>query len=568
MHQIVEYTFPLLIRLNLSKCSIHDIKLNKSFAVAMRLDNLIYLDISQNNIGHIPQGTFQQLSRLQLLHLDGNSELSNIEPFSFVGLTSLKVLQISGTRLRYLPNNSFYGLSNVTELDVSKNKIENVGEGAFMGLVSAFKVNISHNRIENTYVILIGLANASVLDLSYNEINTWDVLKYYSRQIILLLDGNKLQMIKALSFESFADLRELYLRGNSIRVIETDAFQGLNSLESLYLTNNQIDVTQNMFSGLGLLQYLYVDTYDICCAKPASVDDDRCFAPRDSIASCENMIAVPFLGACLWILCACALLGNVFVIIYRSIKQRNSKMTTYNLLVLQLSFSDMLMGVYLTVIAIMNTLFSGQYGFEDKQWRYSCLCTFCGVVATLSSEASAMFILYITVDRAVAISNPFSILSFNGKTRYCIIGIIWTMAILISVIPVIDTNTFHGSFYARSSVCISLPLTKHEGRGWTYAFIIFIGLNFMLFLGVAVGQLYIYFRIRRASMFLGTKEQQQQAAVARSLFTVVMTDVLCWIPIALLGGYSTSMGEGCYFVIILVTESIGFHRTFATDVAC
>ena len=63
-----------------------------------------------------------------------------------------------------------------------------------------------------------------------------------------------------------------------------------------------------------------------------------------------------------------------------------------------------------------------------------------------------------------------------------------------------------------------------------------IVLNFMLFLLIALGQVVIYKAVRANSMATSvTRRQSQDSDIARRLFTVAMTDFLCWFPIGLLG---------------------------------
>ena len=69
-------------------------------------------------------------------------------------------------------------------------------------------------------------------------------------------------------------------------------------------------------------------------------------------------------------------------------------------------------------------------------------------------------------------------------------------------------------------------------------------LNFALFVLIAVGQCLIYWTVRTSSM--GTTasgsgtgssnaRRSQDMTIARRLFTIVLSDFLCWFPIGLLG---------------------------------
>ena len=103
----------------------------------------------------------------------------------------------------------------------------------------------------------------------------------------------------------------------------------------------------------------------------------------------------------------------------------------------------------------------------------------------------------------------------------------------------------------------TLPVTRRQYAGRTYSFAVTIVLNFVLFLLIAFGQLAIYSSIRSNTM-TGTKRSQQSkdTDIARRLFTIAMSDFLCWFPIGCLGllasrGVAVS-GEASVALAVLV----------------
>ena len=73
-------------------------------------------------------------------------------------------------------------------------------------------------------------------------------------------------------------------------------------------------------------------------------------------------------------------------------------MTSQTIFVLNLSLSDLLMGLFLFIIAIADLEYRNVYGFNDSKWRSSVTCTVAGLLATVSSEASVLFIFLITAE--------------------------------------------------------------------------------------------------------------------------------------------------------------------------
>jgi hypothetical protein len=225
----------------------------------------------------------------------------------------------------------------------------------------------------------------------------------------------------------------------------------------------------------------------------------------------------------------------MFVFIY-NIKNLKKKSTgAYYILTINLSCADFLMGVYLIIIAVTNLHYTGRYGLSDYLWRHSITCTISGIIATISSEVSAFTVFLITLDRFVAIRFPFSDLKLTRKSSLLFLTMAWILAILLALFPLLP-GVDYDDFYAQSGICIYLPLSVVRRAGWEYSMAIFVGVNFLLFLGILVGQISIFVEVVRVGNNVrSTKTKQREASLAGTLFAIVLTDVFCWIPIGTIG---------------------------------
>ncbi|XP_061184857.1 G-protein coupled receptor GRL101-like [Saccostrea echinata] len=232
-----------------------------------------------------------------------------------------------------------------------------------------------------------------------------------------------------------------------------------------------------------------------------------------------------------------ATFGNIIAFLYNFLSFRSRAISAYSIFTCNLNFSDMLMGLYLYIIAFINLVYTGTYGLEDYSWRHSTLCTVAGIIATTSSESSALFVSLITLDRILAIRNPLSWrrLTKVGASLLSILS--WVISLSLAVFPILpmDLSSFY-DFYAQTSICIYLPLSVHRKSGWQYSVAVFVGFNFFLFLGILVGQFMILFEVIKS----GRKVQssgtlQRDIALAKSVCAVVVTDLFCWIPIGIIG---------------------------------
>ena len=244
------------------------------------------------------------------------------------------------------------------------------------------------------------------------------------------------------------------------------------------------------------------------------------------------------LQICIWILGILAFLGNLLVIIWRIIDKEENRVHSF--LLTNLAVADLLMGVYLLTIAIMDVRWQGEYFKHDIEWRSGLGCKIVGILSMLSSEVSVLILTIITMDRFTAIVFPFKFKRLTYKTAvFTCIGV-WIFGVVISVIPItglayfFDTSGNFG-FYSRSAVC--LPLQLSEGTpsaGWEYSVAFFVGMNFVSFTFILVAYIIIFWTVKRAARAVRSTNLNKESAMAKRLVFIVMTDFCCWMPIIII----------------------------------
>ena len=415
----------------------------------------------------------------------------------FIFLVNLKTLDLSDNLIQIIHTNTFSSLKYLKSLDLSGNNlIGHIENGGFYGLQNVPQIDLMNTQLK--------------------------------------------EITKGL-FEGLANLDNLTISSEKLQNIEEGAFSSLSTITYLDIRNNSnLHVTMGMFVGLRNLDSLYADSYGFCCVKPKSVSSERCFAPTDSIASCEHLIGIGFLRILVWVMGVFALVGNTAVLIYRIAYDRERLKQTFAILIINLGVSDFLMGVYLIIIGGVNIRYEGEFVYYEREWRDNWLCTFCGVVSAISSETSVLLIFLITVDRFIAVKYPFKMLKRRTIQICCVFA--WVASIAVAVAPLViesmpglKNSTDLPGFYTGNSVCVALPITSDKNPGWTYSVAVYIVFNFFVFLFVAIGQLIIYLEVRRTSSRLASNRQLNEGSIARSLLAVVATDFCCWCPIGILG---------------------------------
>jgi len=209
-----------------------------------------------------------------------------------------------------------------------------------------------------------------------------------------------------------------------------------------------------------------IDILQICdgiadCDDESDEQDCPVAASIQSIfASDTEMIANPFIKALFWIMGFTVLAGNAYVIIFTSIflikKKTIDFMGFHQVIVLNISIADFIMGIYLLTIAIHSTLFKGSYGKIDHEWRSSLKCSLIGSLAVISSEASCFLMVVLAAFKMRNITNALGSLTASSRPwKFCLIAS-WLLSIILSLAP---TYNLTSKYFLHS---FSLSISVHH----------------------------------------------------------------------------------------------------------
>ncbi|XP_067865584.1 toll-like receptor 13 [Heterodontus francisci] len=202
----------------------------------------LVLNMSQNEIKHLGNGSFSHLPSLRILRIDQN-QLTRVSGASFKGLWKLSVLNLSCNHIEALYSFSFRGLINLHTLLLSKNHLSVVHVDAFSSLTKLASLDLHLNSLKdltNLTVATMNLPNLKALDVSNNSISQvgfWNV--------------------------SFPALQKLNLSYNPITHMDSGAFLKMPNLSSLAFDGLHFNVSQLHLTNLGLLRALQVSRSSI-----------------------------------------------------------------------------------------------------------------------------------------------------------------------------------------------------------------------------------------------------------------------------------------------------------------
>ncbi|ESO84263.1 hypothetical protein LOTGIDRAFT_108234, partial [Lottia gigantea] len=275
--------------------------------------------------------------------------------------------------------------------------------------------------------------------------------------------------------------------------------------------------------------FRYFDKIHFC----AYVSDVISCEPRgDGISSQENLLENIVLRISVWVVAVLACAGNIIVLLGRFLLKEDNQIHSF--FIKNLSFADMIMGVYLLMIGTRDKMYRGNYVLHDEEWRNSWTCDLSGIISTVSSEVSVLTLTVITLDRYICIMYPLSLRKRGLKVAYCVMGFTWLMCILFAVIPVIGIPYFGTTFYRNNGVCIPLHLHDPRANGWEYSSFLFIGMNLASFLFISYAYLAMFVSIKHTEVPLRTTRESRERCLVKRFSFIVITDFICWIPIIII----------------------------------
>ena len=487
-------------------------------------NNLINLLLAHNKLSVIPASFFQGLHNLKFLTLNKN-RLTSLQPGLFQDLRALNFLTLSNKLLSKLPIGVFDGVPKVEFLVLHASDFTTLETDVFRGLTILKILYLSYNKFSKLNDDLFKhTGNLSFLDLSFNRLQ-------------------EIPNINHLQFLKFLSLRK----------------------------NNLTWISRSSFSMLKMNTDVFASQHEICeCYVPVAVKP-TCSAEneRSPYLTCDRLLADRALAIITWLMGINAFGGNLFVLAWRWFKKDNRSNKVNSMLLGNLAASDLLMGIYMLIIASFDMHFGKHFPMQSETWRSGRACRIAGSLSITASEASVFFVMLISIDRFICIRFPYSDKRIGKKSAAIIATIIWLTSFALGIVPSILSGV-NFKFYDNSHVCIGLPLaltktyfteetqqlttidanglsltylklvfnTEFTGlvNGLYFATAVFLGLNCICYLVILGCYIEIVRAVKKSSKQVGRdRDMKEQITLTVKVTSIVATDFFCWFPIILLG---------------------------------
>ena len=582
---------------DLEMLALQDNKLSSiQVGLLANLTRLRGLLLNRNNLSVLEVGVFDGLGDLERLDIHSN-QLSSIQVGSLANFTRLKELSLYRNKLSVLENGVFDGLRDLKTLLFWGNELSNVQIQVFKGLSDLTFLSLHYNKL--IHLDMIAHANMCFLIYLYINNNILTTLHPHTFQCMaslqyLLLDQNKLTHLNSNLFHGLNSLRELVLADNFIHSLPYTLFIDLLNLHLLDLKNNRLHelpqlyhitnlkemkitgnplkwITSRSFDNLPTSVQIYVDQPEVCICYATKITVCSYTLPLSQYFTCDRLLAEKAGVIVMFTFGFGAMFANAGVLITKLKLMQKGEIKVQPLLIGNLAMSDLLMGIYMIIIASADVYYGNYFPINSETWRKSNLCRSAGAIAIISSEASVIFITMLSIDRFIGIRYPYTVHKLRVKSTCLAALVTWISTVIIGV----TASALAGvnvEFYDNSHVCIGLPfvqitnykykernisssrfyerfedelaavdtvhsaITVNQSPGLYFSDTLFLGFNLLCMLIIIFCYVVLVKTVSETSEDAGrSREMKEQIELTARVTAIIMTDVCCWLPIILMG---------------------------------
>ncbi|XP_077261371.1 leucine-rich repeat-containing G protein-coupled receptor 3 isoform X4 [Temnothorax americanus] len=417
---------------------------------------------------------------------------------------------------------------NVTAINLSKNMLT-TSALKLPRLPVLTEIILDGNHFESlTEDLFAGCPALKSLSMEDNSVSSIDENAFRNLQqlVELNLAYNRIVTIPSNVFQPVNNLSKLLIGYNPVVELSMTLFDPLSNLRSLSVEDINMDnMDKNAFDAFPRLDFVYFKKFHYCMTYAPKVQ--KCRPTSDGVSSMSHLLDKPLLRTAVWSISCVTCLGNSLVLWGRFTAKDENRVLS--IIIRNLAVSDMLMGIYLFIIAIEDARFRDNYKEEANTWMSSWPCTLLGALAMTSSEVSVLILSFMSVERFILIAAPLKChRAMTSQAASSSMIVIWIVGLVIALVPVIHWRS-STRFYGVNGMCFPLHIDDPYLIGWEYSAFIFLGLNLigLMIIGyVYVAMFASIWRTRRATpLSVGDSE------FALRFFLIVLTDAACWAPI-------------------------------------
>ncbi|ELT95276.1 hypothetical protein CAPTEDRAFT_139301, partial [Capitella teleta] len=252
-----------------------------------------------------------------------------------------------------------------------------------------------------------------------------------------------------------------------------------------------------------------------------------CTPRPDCFNPCEDVMGYMWLRVVVWFVVITALMGNLIVLIVTIGSWRASTFTVAKFLMCNLAFADLLISVYLLMLASFDLHTMGVYFTRAIPWQYGGWCQTAGFLAIFATCLSTFTLTVITMERWYAISYAIHLtkrLRLRLACKILLLG--WVFALIMAFLPILGVSS-----YSKTSICLPMEASSAMDKAYVLMLLVINALAFCLICFCYVDM----FRQVRGDSSETNTASHNDLTIAKKMSILVFTDFLCLFPIAFFG---------------------------------
>ncbi|KYO41199.1 follicle-stimulating hormone receptor isoform X1 [Alligator mississippiensis] len=417
---------------------LHEIRIEKANNLVyidrdafQNLPNLKYLLILNTGIKFLPAVHKVQSFQKVLLDIQDNINIHKIESNSFMGLSSESVIiWLNKNGIREIQNHAFNG-TYLDELNLSDNQnLEKLPNEVFQGAIGPVVLDISRTRI--SFLPSHGLENIKKLRAR----STYNLKKLPAlEKFVALIEANLTYPSHCCAFANWKrQTSELHPICN-ISVAKQDLDE--QPVDRIHRRSTAEDYISNYAIDFDLLENEFDFDYGLC----NEVVHVACSPKPDAFNPCEDIMGYNILRVLIWFINILAITGNAVVLVILISSQY--KLTVPRFLMCNLAFADLCIGIYLLLIASVDIKTKSQYYNYAIEWQTGAGCNAAGFFTVFASELSVYTLTAITLERWHTITYA---MQLDRKVRFRHAAVImifgWLFAFTVALLPIFGVSSY------------------------------------------------------------------------------------------------------------------------------
>ncbi len=344
---------------------------------------------------------------------------------------------------------------------------------------------------------------------------------------ILHMDHNNISQIEANCFDPLKCLNELDLSDNPLTQLPSSTFSKQFPIERLKMNNIKlVTADANVFSE-SRIAIISATDYQICClAPPKSI----CTVEIPWHVSCSYLLPSNSLRVSYKTVSVCNFLFN-FISVLLHISKEGVFQSAFIIIVIFINFTEVLYGIYLSIIWVTDTINSGLFFLKEEKWRSHPLCFalfglviwyvfLCQCVLLIMSLVRLMVVKY-------PIDSRFKSTHFVKKLLICAVSCSSFPGLLLAIISKLTIE--------KLPMSLCLPFVDPHGTKTTIIVLTWCAVITQLITSLVMLMIHVLLILNlKQSEKEVVKSQPKQSQgkwfLLTQLITIVSTNILCWLP--------------------------------------